>query len=157
MLAVAVLILLTTQPGHTLSYAGHERVVQPGLRTPPGVDLAESLYVFEQILVDRGFRVTGHRYWDLKSSEVAILMLGAEELRVQIPPGPAAWYIFEFEVMPVLEGEILLLYVGQSESIHLEAVRFEEKEYTGGDRSHFERITDKLVETLIEEIQWRLK
>ena len=120
-------------PVVSLTIAGAERVVYPELRTPPGVDVAEALFTFEQILLSRGFRVTRHVYMYARPS-----------------------YMFEFEVAPGLVGEMVLGYDSQSETLHFEAVRFEEKDQFSSDRTRFEHLTDDLLEGVINEIQGRL-
>ena len=63
-----LLMLLVTFPAVSLTPLAAERAFYPELRTPPGTDAAEALFTFEQILLNRGFRVTRHVYLDAQAA-----------------------------------------------------------------------------------------
>ena len=157
LLPIFLLLLVIVLPVFALTYAGHERVIRPGLSTPPGVDLAEALFIFEQILLERGFYLKGHSYFGLQDSAMLMLKLGREQMRVDIPSGSSACYIFQFEAALSPVGEMVLIYDLQSETLRLEAVRFEEKEYRGSDTNYFNRVTDNLMAGVVREIKGRLR
>lgn len=151
-----LLMLLVAFPVVSWSPALAERVVYPDLRTPPGVDVAEALFTFEEILLSRGFRVTRHVYLDVPLGVPLALIMEIMETETprnkQLARGPS--YIFEFEVSPDLVGEMVLQYDSQSEMIYFEAARFEEEK---PGKTYFERFTDDLLDGIIQEIEGRLK
>ena len=151
----ALLMLLVTFPAVSLTYETAERVFYPELRTPPGIDVAEALFTFEQILLNRGFRVTRHVYLDAPAALIMEIMENETLSPKQQILGPR--YIFEFEVSPDLVGEMILCYDSQSGTLVFEAARFEEWYGGPGVTSYFERVTGELLEGVVRDIEGRLK
>ena len=150
-----LLMLLVTFPVVSLTPLAAERVFYPELRTPPGMDAAEALFTFEQILLDRGFRVTRHVYQDAQAALIMEIVENEKPRDEQHTRGPR--YIFEFEVSPELMGEMILCYEAQSGVLVFEAARFEERYGGSGYASSFERVTDELLQGVIRDIEGRLK
>ena len=150
-----LLMLLITFPAISFTPLAAERVFYPELRTPPGTGAGEALFIFEQILLNRGFRVTRHVYQDAQTALITEIMENETPRNKQHTAGPR--YIFEFEVSPKLMGEMILCYDGQSGVLVFEAARFEERYGESGYASSFERMTDELLEGVIRDIEGRLK
>ena len=150
-----LLMLLVTFPAVSLTPLAAERVFYPELRTPPGTNAAEALFTFEQILLNRGFRVTRHVFQDAQAALIMEIIENETPRNKQHARGPR--YIFEFEVSPELRGEMILCCDSQSGTLVFEAARFEERYGGSGGTSYFERITGELLEGVIRDIEGRLK
>jgi hypothetical protein len=161
LIVTLLLMLLVGFPAVSLSYLAAERVIHPGLSTPPGVDVAEALFIFEEILLEHRYRVIRHEYHD--EPPVALLMeiMDAEaQMHKPLLSGPT--YIFRFEVHSELLretvlGEMVLQYDSKTEVLVFEAARFEEKYGNPGDTAYFERVAEGLLGGVIRDIEGRLK
>jgi hypothetical protein len=143
-------------PVFPFTVAGAERTIHPGRQSPAGLNIAKVLFTFEEILLDRGFRITRHIYTGAELANIKAIVEADSRARAPAYRGPQ--FTFEFEVPPGLVGKFVLRYETNSRIFLFETARFEE-DYPAQPipDAEFRKMTDRLLEGVFQEIERRLQ